>query len=93
MCIAMQGLINPSSGKKNKRACCTANVCLRQSVNQLHDNQKMTNIVLFPLLARLIILHFQLTSKGYAMNLGSNGMSGSELPYLTRHTNSDLENR
>ena len=34
---------------------------------------------------------FKLTSKGYAMNLGSKGMSGSELPYLTRHTNSDLE--
>ena len=29
-------------------------------------------------------------SKGYVMNLGSNGISGSALLYFTRHTKSDL---
>ena len=27
--------------------CCTADVCLRQSVNQLYNNQKITKLVLF----------------------------------------------
>ena len=38
----------PSSGKKEHGSrCCTADVCLRQSVNQLYNNQKGAKVVLF----------------------------------------------
>lgn len=33
---------------------------------------------------------YRVDSKGYVMNLGSNGISGSVLQYLTLHINSDL---
>ena len=33
--------------KEQSSCCCTADVCLRQSVNQLYNNQKMDKLVLF----------------------------------------------
>ena len=36
--------------KEQESRCCTADVCLHESVNQLYNNQKMAKLVLFPLL-------------------------------------------
>ena len=34
---------------------------------------------------------YRVDSKGYVINFGSNGISGSVLQYLTLHINSDLK--
>ena len=40
--------LTSSSGKKEQAShCCTADVCLCQSVNQLYNNPKMAKLVLF----------------------------------------------
>ena len=46
-----ESLIGKQWKKEQGSRCCTADVCLRQSVNQLYNNQRMTKVVRFPLLA------------------------------------------
>ena len=38
---------NQAVEKKQASHCCTPHVCLRQSVNQLYNNQNMAKLVLF----------------------------------------------
>ena len=46
--------------KEQASRCCTADVCLHQSVNQLYNNQKMAKLVLFSAAcSRLASIHWQ----------------------------------
>ena len=42
--------MNKEWKKEQASRCCTTDVCLCQSVNQLHNNQKRPNLFFFPLL-------------------------------------------
>ena len=53
-CKSHKYLTNPANAKQWKKEqvsrCCTADVCLCQSVNQLYNNQTLPNLLFFPLL-------------------------------------------
>ena len=96
-----KSLIGKQWKKEQGSRCCTADVCLRQSVNQLYNNQRMTKVVLFSTacllachqrntvirISPLTNLIFVSSLKAGSASKSSMGQSGRKPPTAPRRTN------